>query len=86
MTALYQLDGLFREIWLARSKAFGLETIQGRNAAQAARLEELIVRINEYLDGQIDTIEELDGRLPWSAPYSPMHIHQYFASGMIKVW
>lgn len=86
LTALYQLDGLFREIWLARSKAFGLETIQGRNAAQAARLEELIVRINEYLDGQIDTIEELENRLPWSAPSSAMHIHQYFASGMIKVW
>ena len=33
-----------------------------------------------------NTIEELENRLPWSAPYSSMHIHQYFASGMIKVW
>lgn len=86
LTALYQLDGLFREIWLARSKAFGLENIQSRNATQAARLEELILRINEYLDGQIDTIEELEGRLPWSAKSSCLHIHRHFAFGMVHVW
>lgn len=86
LTALYQLDGLFREIWLARSKAFGLETIQARNAGQAARLEETIVRIQEYLDGEIDTIEELEARLPWSAASPECHIYQNIAAGMIKVW
>ncbi len=86
LTALYQLDGLFRQIWLARSKPFGLERIQIRNAGQAARLEELIVRIQEYLDGNIDTIEELDARLPWSAPSPSYHVYQNVAVGTIKVW
>jgi len=50
-----------------RSKAFGLEKIQLRNAGQAARLEELALRIREFLNGDIETIEELENRLPWSA-------------------
>ena len=86
LTALYQLDGLFRQIWLARSKPFGLERIQIRNAGQAARLEELITRIQEYLDGSIDTIEELDARLPWSAQSSAYHVYQNVAVGTIKIW
>jgi hypothetical protein len=86
LTALYQLDGLFRQIWLARAKPFGLERIQIRNAGQAARLEELITRIQEYLDGSIDTIEELDSRLPWSAPTPPYHVYQNIAVGTIRVW
>ena len=59
---------------------------RSRNAGQAARLEELITRIQEYLDGSIDTIEELDSRLPWSAPTPPYHVYQNIAVGTIRVW
>ena len=86
LTALYQVEGLFRQIWLARSKAFGLERIQIRFAGQAARLEELIVRIQEYLDGEIDSIEELDARLPWSAPSMPYHLYDNAAYGASSTW
>lgn len=86
LTALYQVDGLFRQIWLARSKAFGLERIQLRFAGQAARLEELIVRIQEYLDGEIDSIEELDARLPWSANHTTYVHYNKIAFGAANIW
>ena len=86
LTALYQVDGLFRQIWLARSKPFGLERIQVRFAGQAARLEELVVRIQEYLDGEIDSIEELDARLPWSAPSPVYHLYDAVAYGASSQW
>ena len=86
LTALYQVEGLFRQIWLARSKPFGLERIQIRFAGQAARLEELIVRIQEYLDGEIDSIEELDARLPWSAESPTYHTYDSVAYGASSIW
>ena len=67
LASLYELDAEFRAVWMNRSKAFGLEKIQLRNAGQAARLEELALRIREFLNGDIETIEELENRLPWSA-------------------
>ena len=67
LASLYELDAEFRAVWMKRSKAFGLEKIQLRNAGQAVRLEELALRIREFLNGDIETIEELENRLPWSA-------------------
>jgi hypothetical protein len=64
----------YRADWYATSKPFGYETIQKRNAAQLARLEEALLRLEEYLAGKVPTVPELDeamqpygvyqGRLP----------------------
>ncbi len=69
VAALRKFDESFRRQWLACAKPFGLERIQARNAGLAARLEELARRIQEFLDGEIDCIEELEARLPASAPF-----------------
>ena len=54
MAALDELDAAFRRNWLACAKAHGLERSQVRKAGQMARLEELSLRIREYLDGTIE--------------------------------
>jgi hypothetical protein len=53
----------FRAQWLRHNKPFGLEVIQSRMAAQVARMEECILRLSEYLDGQVDNIPELEEKL-----------------------
>ncbi len=64
IAAVREFDATFRRQWLRTAKPFGLEVIQARNAALAARLEETALRIREYLNGAVASIEELDARLP----------------------
>jgi len=66
IAATREFDASFRRQWLRTAKPFGLEVIQARNATLAARLEETALRIREYLDGTVNSIEELDARLPRS--------------------
>ena len=68
IAAVWEFDSSFRKQWMDCSKPFGLEVIQQRNATLAARLEECALRIREYLEGAIDLIDELEVRLPPSAP------------------
>ncbi len=63
IAAVWEFDASFRRQWLRTAKPFGLEVIQARNATLAARLEEAALRIREYLDGTVGSIEELDARL-----------------------
>lgn len=63
IAAVQEFDASFRAQWLDCAKVFGLEVIQGRNATQIARLEETALRIREYLDDQIDQIDELEARI-----------------------
>lgn len=81
LAALTELDAAFRKNWLATAKPHGLERIQIRNAGQMARLEELSIRIREYLDGTVERIEELDERIPQSVPYEPMNYYKRVSSG-----
>ncbi len=81
LAALTELDAAFRRNWLATAKAHGLERIQARNAGQMARLEELAIRIREYLDGTIERIEELDERLPMSAPFELITYYKKVSGG-----
>ncbi len=60
---LAEFDRLFRKEWLSSAKPFGLEIIQRRNAGLAARLEETSLRLQEYLRGDVNGIEELDEAL-----------------------
>lgn len=55
-----ELAQSLRRRWLACCQPFGLEVIQIRFAGQAARYRELGTRLEEYLGGQVGTIEELD--------------------------
>ena len=68
IAAVWEFDSSFRKQWMDCSKPFGLEVIQQRNATLAARLEECALRIREYLEGAVDLIDELEVRLPPSAP------------------
>ena len=68
IAAADEFDSSFRRQWLACSKPFGLERIQGRNAVLIARLEETALRIREFLAGEIERIDELECRLPSSVP------------------
>jgi len=56
-------DEVFRTEWYRTSQPFGYELIQKRNAAQLARLREAKLRLEEYLKGDVATIEELDETL-----------------------
>lgn len=81
IAALVELDAGFRRNWLKCAKAHGLERIQIRNAGQIARLEELSIRIREYLDGTVERIEELDERLPHSAPSELLNRYKEVSGG-----
>lgn len=81
IAALVEVDAGFRRNWLQCAKAHGLERIQIRNAGQLARLEELAVRIREYLDGTIERIEELDERLPHSVVPEKMNRYKEVSGG-----
>ena len=54
---------LFRDNWLKNAKPFGLEVMQRRAAGMIDRLNETGLRINEYLDGKVSAIEEVESRL-----------------------
>ncbi len=81
IAALVELDAGFRRNWLKCAKAHGLERIQIRNAGQMARLEELSIRIREFLDGTVERIEELDERLPYSLPPENLNRYKEVSSG-----
>ena len=67
IAAVNEFDSTFRRQWLEKAKPFGLEHIQSRNATLVARLEETELRIREYLNGEVEAIDELDARIPHSA-------------------
>ena len=51
---------LYRDMWLADNKPFGLEVIDVRYGGLIARIDSAIYRLNEYLEGRINRLEELD--------------------------
>ena len=73
----------FRKQWLAFGKVFGLETMQHRMGGQKERIIEASVRINEYLAGVYDKLEELEQPLPEKP--ERMAIYCDMASGSVMV-
>ena len=69
ISAATEFDSEFRAQWHAVAKPFGLERIQARNAALISRLEETALRINEYISGAIERIDELEQQLPKNAAF-----------------
>ncbi len=83
IAAVQEFDASFRAQWLDCAKPFGLETIQLRNGGQIARLEETALRIREYLDDQVNQIDELDARIP-SDIKNNFNFYKFIASGSMS--
>ena len=64
-------------------KIFGLETMQHRMGGVLMRIYETAERINEYVSGACDALEELEQPLPECA--ERMCLYQDMASGSIYV-
>jgi hexosaminidase len=59
-----------RRLWLSTNKPFGWEVLDIRYGGVLVRLETTVQRIQDYVDGHIQTIEELDAeRLYFDAPW-----------------
>ncbi len=58
-----------RQVWMAQNKAFGFEVQCVRYGGLLLRLEEVAMRIQEYLAGEVAEIEEL------ALPVSPLPEH-----------
>lgn len=54
-----RISARWRSYWMARSKPNGWEVLQNRLAGQAARQEEMALRIREWADGKAEGIPEL---------------------------
>lgn len=63
LAAVDELQKTFRRQWLRRNKPFGMEVIQIRLGAQTVRYNETARRLQELLDGKIDSIPELEVRI-----------------------
>ena len=68
-TAIKKLNAFisaYRAAWHKENKTFGFDVSELRLGGQKERLNEIILRINEYADGKIDRIEELEQpKLPY---------------------
>ncbi len=51
---------LHRQVWMSQNKAFGFEVQCVRYGGLLLRLEEIALRVQQYLDGEIEQIEELE--------------------------
>ena len=59
-----RMEYAFRTMWLRHNKPQGIETIQGRFGMVDARYAEMTRRIDEYIQGRVDTIPELECKCP----------------------
>ncbi|OXM16990.1 beta-N-acetylhexosaminidase [Paenibacillus herberti] len=67
-----ELRNAHRKQWFSTYKAFGWEVIDLRYGGLLARIDSAMQRLREYLDGETDTIEELEAeRLYFDGPKRP---------------
>lgn len=62
ITACEAITASLRTMWHKYFKPFGLEVLQIRQGGQIFRLQETQTRINEYIEGRIDSLPELEGK------------------------
>ena len=59
----------FRNSWYIENKTFGFDVIEHRLGGQMQRLKEIIYRVEKYLLGEIEHIEEFEQKkLPYNSP------------------
>ncbi|MBN1937677.1 MAG: family 20 glycosylhydrolase [Anaerolineae bacterium] len=73
IAAVKTLWELHRKVWMAQNKAFGFEVQCVRYGGLLLRLEEVAMRVRQYLTGEIAQIEELEIAI---APL-PQHFGRY---------
>lgn len=67
-----------RALWFARHKPFGWEVLERRYGTLLLRLETLLYRLNEFINGSIDKIEELEEkRLPVVSGDEPVYFNDW---------
>lgn len=67
-----------RALWFARHKPFGWEVLERRYGTLLLRLESLIYRLNEFINGNIQAIEELEEkRLPVVSGEEPAYFNNW---------
>ncbi len=67
LTCGREIHSMRKKLWYAHSKPFGFEILDIRYAGFCARAETAAERINSYLSGEIEVIDELEQeRLPYS--------------------
>ena len=79
--AVTAFDNSFRKQWMRYARPFGLERIQGRNGALLLRLQETALRIKEFLNGDIEKIDELECCLPQHIPANEHYGRYALVSG-----
>ena len=60
ITLIQELNRYHRQLWHANHKAFGWEVIESRYGALLGYFENLKCRLKEYLDGDVEQLEELE--------------------------
>ena len=84
---LEQLMIIDRELFTYHYKGLGFETFEMRRATLCARFETLIYKLELYLSGQLETIEELDQeRLPYNCnPYENETENIFYGTGFTSI-
>lgn len=73
-----------KALWLETYKPFGWEVLDQRYGGTAARIRTAQERINSYINGSIDRLEELDeSRLPMTV--SPWNPFSRIVTGTVKI-
>ena len=61
-------------MWHKTNKPFGFEVLDVRYGGLISRIDTAILRIEEYLNGEITKIEELEEK---RLPYATSGVHKY---------
>ena len=68
------LQKIQRKMWHKTNKPFGFEVLDVRYGGLISRIDTAILRIEEYLNGEITKIEELEEK---RLPYATSGVHKY---------
>jgi hypothetical protein len=74
------------ENWMKLYKPFGWDIIDMRYGALLARIDSAIREVKAYLDGDLETVEELDAErlyLDAEGPYERNHYGRYVSPSRI---
>ncbi len=70
----------FKTLWFTENKAFGWEVQDARLGGLARRLESCRTRLQAYVDGKVDAIEELEEDILDLYPYIQANSYQFLTS------
>lgn len=89
--ALKVLREEFYKQWMTENKPFGYEVVDMRFGGLQARLDTAMLRIGQYLNGEICNIPELEETILWAdcrpenSPVSDAHVHHWWQCTTVSV-